>query len=76
MDQAFTNPNFQKWPAPTKEFTLSEQLGYARQLYGIKADLVPRRSSQFCISKKSITTINGLTVLVGQIHQKPAGLPC
>ena len=41
MDKAqFTNPNFHKVAVPTREFTPSEQLGYARQLYGIKADLV------------------------------------
>lgn len=66
MDKAqFTNPNFHKVACPFKEFTLSEQLGYARQLYSLKADLVHFGMTQQPILyfKRSITTINDLTVL-------------
>ena len=58
-----TNPNFTKIATPYKEFTFAEQLGFAWQLYRLKADLV-----HFCMTqqpllylKKSTTTIHDLT---------------
>jgi len=58
-----TNPNFQKLACDYKEFTFSEQIGFAKQLYSQRADLV-----HFCMTqqpllyfKKSVTTIHDLT---------------
>ncbi len=59
----FTNPHFSKLLCPYKEFTFSEQLGFAFQLYKLKADLVHFSITQqpLLYFKKSITTINDLT---------------
>jgi glycosyltransferase involved in cell wall biosynthesis len=58
-----TNPNFTKAISPYKEFSFGEQIGFAWQLYKLKADLV-----HFCMTqqpllyfKKSVTTVHDLT---------------
>ncbi len=58
-----TNPNFSKIVSPYKEFSFSEQIGLARQLYKLKADLVHFAMTQqpLLYFKRSITTIHDLT---------------
>lgn len=58
-----TNPNFSKQACDFKEFTFGEQLGFARQLYGLKADLVHFGMAQqpLLYLKKSVTSILDLT---------------
>lgn len=58
-----TNPNFHKLASPYPEFTFAEQLGFARQLYGLHADLVHFGMIQQPILywKPSITTIHDMT---------------
>ena len=60
-----TNPNFSKVMTPFKEFTFGEQLGFAKQLYGLKADLVHFGMVQQPILyfKKSVSTIHDLTTV-------------
>lgn len=59
----FTNPRFQKIATPYKEFTFGEQLGLARQLRGLQADLVHFGMTQqpLLYRKPSVTTIHDLT---------------
>jgi glycosyltransferase involved in cell wall biosynthesis len=59
----FSNPNFSKVLTPYKEFTFGEQIGFAWQLYRLRADL-----AHFCMTqqplfylKRSVTTIHDLT---------------
>ena len=58
-----TNPNFTKQACDFKEFTLGEQVGFAKQLYGLKADLVHYGMTQqpLLYLKKSVTTVHDLT---------------
>lgn len=58
-----TNPNFKKVVCDYKEFTFGEQLGMAKQLYGLKADLVHFGMTQqpLLYLKRSITTVHDLT---------------
>lgn len=60
---SFSNPNFSSVMTPYKEFTLSEQLGFAKQLYSLKADLVHFGMTQqpLLYLKRSVTTIHDLT---------------
>jgi glycosyltransferase involved in cell wall biosynthesis len=60
-----TNPKFQKIICPYKEFTFAEQIGYKRQLNGLKADLVHFGMAQqpAFYGGNSITTMNDLTTL-------------
>jgi len=60
-----TNPNFSKQVSPYKEFTLGEQLGFTKQLYGLKADLVHFGMTQqpLLYFKRSVTTIHDLTTI-------------
>lgn len=57
------NPNFTKLACDFKEFTFSEQTGFAKQLYGLKADLVHFGMTQqpLLYLKKSVTTVHDLT---------------
>lgn len=58
-----SNPNFSKLISPYKEFSFGEQLGFAWQLYSLKADLVHFAMTQqpLLYFKRSITTIHDLT---------------
>lgn len=58
-------PNFQALESPYKEFTFAEQLGFANQLYKLKADLVHFNAPQQPILylKRSVTTVHDLTTL-------------
>jgi len=58
-----TKPNFHKVACDFKEFSFSEQLGFAKQLYSLRADLVHFGMVQqpLLYFKKSITTIHDLT---------------
>ena len=60
-----SNPRFKKMASPYKEFTFSEQLGLAWQLYKLRADLVHFGMTQQPILylKRSITTIHDLTTI-------------
>lgn len=60
-----TNPNFTKLKSPYKEFTFGEQLGFALQLYGLRADLVHFGMTQqpLLYLKRSVTTVHDLTVI-------------
>jgi glycosyltransferase involved in cell wall biosynthesis len=60
-----TNPRFQKLVTPFKEFSFGEQLGFARQLYGLKADLVHFGMTQqpLLYLRRSVTTIHDLTTI-------------
>ena len=59
----FTNPNFKAVMTPFKEFSLGEQLGFAKQLYALKADLVHYGMTQqpLLYLKRSVTTVHDLT---------------
>ncbi|HEX7633287.1 MAG TPA: glycosyltransferase family 1 protein [Candidatus Saccharimonadales bacterium] len=59
----FSNPRFTKVATPHKEYTFAEQLGFAWQLYRLKADLVHFSMTQqpLLYRKKSVTTIHDLT---------------
>ena len=59
----FTNPNFSSKLTQFKEFSLGEQLGFAKQLYSLKADLVHYGMPQQPILyfKRSVTTVHDLT---------------
>ncbi|MDB5166162.1 MAG: glycosyl transferase family 1 [Candidatus Saccharibacteria bacterium] len=58
-----SDSRFSKVACPYKEFTFSEQLGYAKQLYGLKADLVHfgKTEQPILYFKRSITTVHDLT---------------
>lgn len=58
-------PNFQAIPCPYKEFTFAEQMGFARQLYKLKASLVHFNAPQQPIFylRKTVTTVHDLTTL-------------
>lgn len=58
-----TNPRFKKLVTPYKEFTFGEQLGYAWELYRLKADLVHFGMTQQSLIylKRSVTTVHDLT---------------
>ncbi len=57
--------NFQKLACPYKEFTFSEQLGFKKQLDGLRADLVHFGMVQQPVryKGKTVTTMNDLTTL-------------
>jgi glycosyltransferase involved in cell wall biosynthesis len=57
------NSKFEKIVCPYREFTFGEQLGFSRQLYGLKADLVHFGMVQqpLLYRNKSVTTIHDLT---------------
>lgn len=59
----FSNPNFSAVLAPFKEFTFGEQLGFAKQLYGLKVDLVHfgMAHQPLLYLKRSVTTVHDLT---------------
>jgi glycosyltransferase involved in cell wall biosynthesis len=59
----FTNPRFTKVATPFKEFTFGEQLGFARQLQSLKADLVHFGMTQqpLLYRGKTVTTVHDLT---------------
>lgn len=59
------SPSFQIEVSDFKEFTLAEQLGFARQLYRLRADLVHFNAPQQPVLylKPSITTIHDLTTV-------------
>jgi len=58
-----TNPNFSYVVSPYKEYSFAEQIGLARQLYKLRADLVHFGMTQqpLLYFKKSITTVHDLT---------------
>ncbi len=60
-----TNPNFTKIATPYKEFTFGEQLGFLRQIYRLKPDLVHFGMVQQPIlyPNKVVTTMHDLTTL-------------
>ena len=60
-----SNPNFTKIAAPHKEFTFDEQLGYLRQIKGLKPDLVhfPFPQQPILFRGPVLTTIHDLTTL-------------
>ena len=60
-----SNPNFTKVVTPFKEFTFGEQLGFAKQIYSLKADLVHFGMVQQPILyfKRSVSTIHDLTTV-------------
>ncbi len=59
----FTNPRFSKLATPYAEFSFGEQLGFARQLQGLGADLVHFGMTQqpLLYRGKSVTTMHDLT---------------
>lgn len=59
------NPNFVKVASKYKEFSFGEQLGFAWQLYRLKADLVHFGMTQQPVLywKRSITTIHDITMV-------------
>ncbi|MGH7234234.1 MAG: glycosyltransferase family 4 protein [Candidatus Saccharimonadales bacterium] len=59
----FSNPNFSSVMTPFKEFSLGEQTGFAKQLYGLKVDLVHygKTEQPLLYLKRSITTVHDLT---------------
>jgi len=66
IDQAeLSAPNFSKVETKYKEFTFGEQLGFAWQLYSLKADLVhfPLAHHPILYFKKSIIGVLDLTTL-------------
>jgi glycosyltransferase involved in cell wall biosynthesis len=60
-----SNPNFTAVPCPYKEYTLSEQLGFKRQLESLKPDLVHFSMVQQPIlyRGKVVTTMHDLTTI-------------
>ena len=58
-------PDFKVVKSNYKEFTFAEQLGFARQLYSLKPDLVHFTMTQqpLLYFKKSITTVHDLTTV-------------
>ena len=60
-----TNPRFTKIVSPYEEFGFSEQIGFAKQLYSLKADLVHFGMVQQPVLyfKPAVTTIHDLTTL-------------
>jgi glycosyltransferase involved in cell wall biosynthesis len=60
-----SSPNFEAVACPHKEFTFAEQLGYKKQLDGLKPDLVHFGMVQQPVlyKGKTITTMNDLTTL-------------
>jgi glycosyltransferase involved in cell wall biosynthesis len=60
-----SNPNFSKLACPYKEFSLGEQVGFYRQLRGLKADLVhfPMVQQPALYRGRSVTTMNDLTTV-------------
>jgi glycosyltransferase involved in cell wall biosynthesis len=58
-----TSPKFTKLACPYKEFSFSEQLGFYRQLRGLKADLVhfPMVQQPVLYGGRTVTTMNDLT---------------
>jgi glycosyltransferase involved in cell wall biosynthesis len=63
MDWAPSAKNFQRVECPYKEFTFGEQLGFARQLRGLKPDLVhfPMVQQPVRYRGRTVTTMNDLT---------------
>ncbi len=61
----FANPRFKKTACPHKEFTFDEQLGFLKQLNGLRADLVHFGMVQQPIlyKGKAVTTIHDLTTV-------------
>lgn len=59
------NSNFKKIKCPYKEFSFGEQLGFARQLYKLKPDLVHFGMTQqpLLFFGKTITTVHDLTTI-------------
>jgi glycosyltransferase involved in cell wall biosynthesis len=59
------NPAFNKVACRYKEFSFGEQLGFARQLRGLRADLVhfPMVQQPFLYQGKTVTTMNDLTTV-------------
>ncbi len=59
----FNNPRFKSIMTPFKEFSFGEQYGFARQIYGLKADLVHFTMIQQPVLylKRSVTTVQDLT---------------
>lgn len=59
------SPNFKKILCPYKEFTFGEQLGFAWQLYSLKANLVHFGMTHQPIMylKKTVTTVHDLTTV-------------
>ena len=57
------NPNFKKLLCPYKEFSFGEQLGFARQIGRLRADLVhfPMAQQPALYRGKAVTTMNDLT---------------
>ena len=66
-------PNFSKVKTKYKEFTFGEQLGFAWQLYRLRADLVHFAMVQqpLLYVKKSVTTIHDLTTVRFRNPAKP-----
>lgn len=62
---ALTAPNFTKVACPHKEFTFDEQLGFLRQLHGLRPDLVHFAAVQQPIlySGAVVTTMHDLTTV-------------
>ena len=62
-DASFSNPRFKAVLTPFKEFSVGEQLGFARQLYKLKVDLVHFGMTQqpMLYFKRSVTTVHDLT---------------
>lgn len=58
-------PNFEVIVSDFKEFTFDEQLGFARQLYSLRPDLVHFSMTQqpLLYLKRSVTTVHDLTTL-------------
>lgn len=63
LDWQPSNPNFEKLTCPYKEFTFGEQLGFTRQLHGLKPDLVhfPMAQQPVLYRGRTVTTMNDLT---------------
>lgn len=59
------NPNFTKLASPYDDFSFGEQIGLAKQLYSLKADLVHFGMTQqpLLYLKPSVTTIHDLTTI-------------
>lgn len=59
----FTNPRFTKVACPYKEFTFSEQIGFLKQIRGLKADLVHFGKTEQPVLYRglSVTTVHDLT---------------
>lgn len=71
-----TAPNFTKQVADFKPYTFAEQLGFAWQLYRLKADLVHFTMPQqpLLYFKRKVTTMHDLT-LVDFVNRRAGSLP-